>query len=253
MNPSRKPQLVTALKEYKISKIACGSSHSIAYAQGSPTTTTEFSPVSFMIAQDPLGASMLSSKLQEDSKDSIEQKRPSLTRIIVSMNTSSKCQEALGHVLTALQIAYARETIVNALSGVVLASVKDREAAESGETHSVEITGGVPLTRDSTSSDDSFGREKNTQLSSLSELEEFTHLLTVEDARVIVDLLKLAVAGRVGENGKETLSVILNAMGKASPEVSQLAHLFTRKRINVYFCVLYVNTFTTLYLSSSFF
>ncbi len=219
-NIIRKPQIVNALKDYKITKIACGSSHSVAYSQGTPTSTTEFSPVSFIIPQDPLGATMLSSKLQEDSKDSFEQKRPSLTRIIVSMNTNSKCQEALGHVLTALQIAYARETIVNALSGVVLASVKDRDAHSGGTcTTAIEITGGVPLP--STGNDDRSDSEDEVAIrSSVSELEEFTHLLTVEDARVIVDLLKLAVAGRVGENGKETLSIVLNAMGKASPEVS---------------------------------
>ncbi len=159
---------------------------------------------------------MLSTKLQEDLKEGTDVKRPSLTRIIVSMNSNSKCQEALGHVLTALQIAYARETIVNALSGVVFAS--DREA-HSGNTAAIEITGGVPLaspSRDDEQNSDGEGEP----MSLVSELEEFTHLLTVEDARVIVDLLKLAVAGRVGENGKETLSIVLNAMGKASPEVS---------------------------------
>ena len=52
-----------------------------------------------------------------------------------------------------------------------------------------------------------------------SELDNFTQLLTVEDARVMVDLLKLAVANRVGEKGKETLAAVLTAMGKASPLV----------------------------------
>ena len=36
----------------------------------------------------------------------------------------------------------------------------------------------------------------------------------------MVDLLKLAVANRVGEKGRETLAAVLTAMGKASPEVS---------------------------------
>lgn len=165
---------------------------------------------------------MLSSKLQEESKESLDQKRPSLTRIIVSMNSTCKCQEALGHVLTALQIAYARETIVNALSGVVLASMKDRDA-QSSSTSGIKITGGVPLPADLVSEEGETldgGDDEGMKRSLVSELEEFTHLLTVEDARVIVDLLKLAVAGRVGENGKETLSIVLNAMGKASPEVS---------------------------------
>ena len=49
---------------------------------------------------------------------------------------------------------------------------------------------------------------------------DFTSMLTVEDARVMVDLLKLAVANRVGEKGRENLAAILTAMAKANPIVS---------------------------------
>ena len=51
-------------------------------------------------------------------------------------------------------------------------------------------------------------------------LDSFTIHLTAEDARVMVDLLKLAVAGRVGERGKETLAAVLTSMAKANPTVS---------------------------------
>lgn len=51
------------------------------------------------------------------------------------------------------------------------------------------------------------------------EQDDFTSVLTVEDARVLVDLLKLAVANRVGEKGRETLGTVLTAMGKANQEV----------------------------------
>ena len=54
---------------------------------------------------------------------------------------------------------------------------------------------------------------------SSSGLDEFTSLLTVEDARLLVNLLKLAVAGRAGERGQETLAAVLLAMGRAKPEV----------------------------------
>ena len=50
-------------------------------------------------------------------------------------------------------------------------------------------------------------------------LDDFTSKLTADDARVLVDLLKLAVAGRAGEKGKDTLSDILTALGKAYPQV----------------------------------
>ena len=55
---------------------------------------------------------------------------------------------------------------------------------------------------------------------SSSGLDEFTGLLTVEDARLLVNLLKLAVAGRAGERGQETLAAVLLAMSRAKPEVS---------------------------------
>ena len=51
------------------------------------------------------------------------------------------------------------------------------------------------------------------------DLDNFTHLLTAEDARVMVDLLKLAVAKRVGERGKETMAAVLTTMAKTNKEV----------------------------------
>ena len=165
-----------------------------------------------------MGTSLLSGKVTDDGKDSLEQTRPSLTRIIVSINTHTKCQLALGHVLTALQIAYARDTIVNALSGVVLTSVQEKDT-QSDSTTSVD---GIPLS--SLTPDDGIIDPTVQAKSVVSQLEEFTQFLTAEDARVMVDLLKLAVSGRVGEKGKETLSAILTALGEASPEVSIIVH-----------------------------
>ena len=46
-------------------------------------------------------------------------------------------------------------------------------------------------------------------------------MLSVADARLLVNLLKLAVSGRAGEQGQETLAAVLMAMGKANQEVRQ--------------------------------
>ena len=51
------------------------------------------------------------------------------------------------------------------------------------------------------------------------DLDEFTRTLTADDARVLVDLLKLAVAGRAGGGGKEALSQVLTALSKTYPQV----------------------------------
>ena len=105
---NHKPQLITALKEHHITKIACGSSHCVAFAAGTPATTGEFSPVSFPASQDALGSSLLGGRTEEGGGEEEESKRPSLTKIVLSLATPAKQQEALGHMQTALQIAYAR-------------------------------------------------------------------------------------------------------------------------------------------------
>ena len=51
------------------------------------------------------------------------------------------------------------------------------------------------------------------------DLDEFTQKLSADDARVLVDLLKLAVANRSGERGREALSHVLTALGKTYPQV----------------------------------
>ena len=52
-------------------------------------------------------------------------------------------------------------------------------------------------------------------------LDEFTSRLTVEDARILVELLKLSVARRFA-GGKKTLAYVLTALARASPQVSML-------------------------------
>jgi E3 ubiquitin-protein ligase HERC2 len=216
---NKKPQILSTLRGQRIFKISCGSSHSIAFAQGAPSTAIKFSAISFANSKDPLGSAALNGKTSESPKELYDTKRPSLTKIITSLKMNSKRQEALGHVLTTLQIAYARDTIVNALSSVVgstpTASGSTGSAGGTGSSsNDIELTAGVPIVSGE-------HKEWNEQ-QELTSLDEYTTLLTVEDARVLVDLLKLAVSGRVGEKGKETLSVILTAIGKANSEVSSM-------------------------------
>jgi E3 ubiquitin-protein ligase HERC2 len=50
-------------------------------------------------------------------------------------------------------------------------------------------------------------------------LDEFTGILGREDARLLVELLKLAVATRAGECGKDVLSRVLRALAQGRSEV----------------------------------
>ena len=237
---SRKPQLVSSLKDHHITKIACGSSHSIAFTSGMPASTVDFTPISFPIPQDPLGTSLTSSRSVEDGHHlTLEVKRPSLTRIILSLQTPLKQQEALAHVLTALQIAYARDAIVNSLGGIAsnvlrgggegedlselqAASTPDAASSSFGPSQALLLAGGAGGGGSAEMTPESGGARK--RLGSLvggAGLVDLTGVLSVEDARVLVDLLKLAVANRVGEKGRETLGTVLTAMGKANPEVCE--------------------------------
>lgn len=53
-------------------------------------------------------------------------------------------------------------------------------------------------------------------------LDEFTSALTEDDARVLVDLLKLAVANRVCASAKETISSVLIALGKVNSSIGSM-------------------------------
>ena len=71
---------------------------------GAPPTSGEFNPISFQTTQDPLGTSLTSSKSSDDYSEGEDKKRPSLTKIVLSLTTPAKQQESLSHIQTALQV-----------------------------------------------------------------------------------------------------------------------------------------------------
>lgn len=60
---NRKPTLVHGLEGQKITRVACGSSHSVAWTTVDVATPSVHEPVLFQTARDPLGASYLGNKL----------------------------------------------------------------------------------------------------------------------------------------------------------------------------------------------
>ena len=53
-------------------------------------------------------------------------------------------------------------------------------------------------------------------------VDEFTKLLCPDDARMLVDLLKLAVAGRCSDRSRESLSAVLSALGATSTSIGDM-------------------------------
>ncbi|XP_021378315.1 E3 ubiquitin-protein ligase HERC2-like isoform X2 [Mizuhopecten yessoensis] len=159
---NRKPALVHGLEGYKITRVACGSSHSISWATTDLSTPTSHEPVLFSSSRDPLGASLLgmNESVADDAHPSAPAPstpttkviRPSLAKIILSQETDLAKQQALGHVLTALQITYARDTIVNSLAKEQLAmpistdlKMSTMSTSMTASTHqATDLTNGQP-------------------------------------------------------------------------------------------------------------
>jgi len=218
------------LEGHKITRVACGSSHSIAWAESDLPIPIIHEPVIFSIARDPLGASSVTTSPSQErlvsmttespnNETSSKRHRPSLAKIVLSLNTNYERQQSLSHILTSLQIIYARDSVVGALmdSKVFLSTetkTSPRDEASSDQVeHSLMTEIGL---EDITLSVEDKPPEKLV----IDGLDEFTGILECEDARLLVELLKLAVASRAGECGKEVLSRVLKALAQGRSEVS---------------------------------
>lgn len=58
-NVNKRPCLVQGLESYKITKVACGSSHSIAWATTDIVSPMSHDPVLFQLDKDPMGSLLL--------------------------------------------------------------------------------------------------------------------------------------------------------------------------------------------------
>ncbi|XP_062251671.1 LOW QUALITY PROTEIN: E3 ubiquitin-protein ligase HERC2 [Platichthys flesus] len=121
---NRKPTLVQGLEGQKITRVACGSSHSVSWTTVDVTTPSVHEPVLFQTARDSLGASYLGVQSDIDSsavnnkmsgQSNVKSNRPSLAKILLSLDGNPAKQQGLSHVLSALQIMYARDAVVDAL------------------------------------------------------------------------------------------------------------------------------------------
>ncbi|KAG8176599.1 hypothetical protein JTE90_026848 [Oedothorax gibbosus] len=287
---NRKPALVQGLEDVKVTRVACGSSHSIAWTTVEVQSPRLHDPVLFHVPRDSLGALTLSkndASMQDELEPTTNNKvcftypkqaaRPSLTKTVLSSVSDQARQQALQSILQSLQIHLAREAVVSAfiphtdVSDEMALSInkessptlKQDEATsfvDSGK-HSLgrKIKSAsfvkVPkspsddeanLTRDlfsmnSLSSSGSLSSKMSPTAASVLaatfssceqvcsiadasdiDVDEFSNLLTSDDARVLVDLLKLAVAGRMSEKAKDIISSVLTNLSKTNPHVGEM-------------------------------
>ncbi|XP_034934449.1 E3 ubiquitin-protein ligase HERC2 [Chelonus insularis] len=284
---NRKPSLVHGLDDIKINRVACGSSHSVAWILTNQPSPNNQDPVTFPTAKDPLGQASLGFIETSESTTATPDKsaRPSLSSIILSLESNVAKQQALQHVINALYIIQARAAIVTSLrshttltsaekspqpdspsEGTMSSSVGHTvyqnvgEIAQGGgeapaNASEVSTLGGSPRatpaledfpvsifpSMSSSASLSSRASKMSTSAMSViaatltsnaqvvgeggtieNGLDEFTSTLTEDDARMLVDLLKLAVANRVNDGAKEIISSVLISLAKSNSHIKNM-------------------------------
>lgn len=99
-----------------INRVACGSSHSIAWTIPDVPVLSKQEPVIFPLQKDPLGSSLLG--LYDDEKPikpHVSKESMTLSSIVMSLDSSTSKQQALQHILNAMYVHQLRQSIVKSL------------------------------------------------------------------------------------------------------------------------------------------
>ncbi|KAI8124136.1 putative E3 ubiquitin-protein ligase HERC2 [Lucilia cuprina] len=137
---NKKPALVIGLDSVFVNRVACGSSHSIAWGlPQSPSEDEKKGPVPFATTKDPLGGTSLgiydaepvttttSSAISSTTKNSV---KVSLSETLLNLETNGARQTALNYVLNAMSILQARQLIVAALTSHSKVNLNERVSSE---------------------------------------------------------------------------------------------------------------------------
>ncbi|XP_017066913.1 probable E3 ubiquitin-protein ligase HERC2 [Drosophila eugracilis] len=143
---NKKPALVIGLDAVFVNRVACGSSHSIAWGLPNASLDEEKrGPVPFGSTRDPLGGSSLgiyeAETVQTLKQESKPMNQSSLSESL-ALETPAARQAALGHVLRAMSILQARQLIVAALTSHSKVNYKERGVAGSEEE---QLAGGTMM------------------------------------------------------------------------------------------------------------
>lgn len=121
---NKKPTLVCGLDGVCVNRVACGSSHSIAWSlPDSEADLDKKEAVPFTVPKDPLGGHSLGMYSSEDqttsspaSRAKSKQPRQTLSEVVLSLESTTALQAALMHILNAIKILQARSCIIAALT-----------------------------------------------------------------------------------------------------------------------------------------
>ncbi|CAH0390181.1 unnamed protein product [Bemisia tabaci] len=260
---NRRPAPIEGFGDVHINRVACGSSHSIAWNVVDEPTTALLEPVPFESAKDSLGAFYVQ-KQQKPKQNEANAENKLLIDSVLNLEVISTKQLALQHLVNGLCIMYARDIVVAALSNQVISDFQIKSPESSsivglGQNVEIPSDGGEALAsadgvmlslqpilespdtiQYSFSSSTSLSSRISTAVSvtamtmknQILDLEadkscnqpvcEIVHSLSLNDARMLVDLLKLAIVDRAGKDSKETITKVLISLALSFSHVASM-------------------------------
>ncbi|XP_068628740.1 probable E3 ubiquitin-protein ligase HERC2 [Battus philenor] len=252
---NRRPALVTGVEG--VQRAAAGSSHSAAWALRPPAHPVPSmqlpAPLPFPTLKDPLGANSLGLYSEESVTEEPHGPRPSLASAALALEPPVAVQHALSLTLLALHITQARSLLVEALRAheacsTVPVSVGLDTEEDDAETDARTGGGEAPADRTTLPSgassplSGSISSRHSAVMSSSAvsvaaatmtvqqaeapklALDDFTSQLGESDARALVDMLKLAAAGRVPDanTAVKVITDVLMALCASKPAVADM-------------------------------
>ncbi|XP_019845780.2 probable E3 ubiquitin-protein ligase HERC2 [Bactrocera dorsalis] len=136
---NKKPALVIGLDSVFVNRVACGSSHAVAWGlPQSPSEDEKKGPVPFATSKDPLGGSSLgiydTDTHLNTPTTTTNMSKPtskfSLSETLLSLETDGARQTALNYVLNAMSILQARQLIVAALTSHSKVNLHEKSSSE---------------------------------------------------------------------------------------------------------------------------
>ncbi|XP_048005438.1 probable E3 ubiquitin-protein ligase HERC2 [Leguminivora glycinivorella] len=252
---NRRPALVAGVEG--VQRAAAGSSHSAAWSLRPPVTDQRApvqEPLVFPVLRDPLGATALGLYSEETMVEERQEPIPSLAAAALALEPPVAVQHALSLILLGLHITQARSLLVEALraheacatGAPVVAGVDiededndtdartgggeapaDRTTLQSGA--SSPLSGSISSRHSAVMSSSAVSVAAATMTVQQAEapkmaLDDFTSQLGETDARALVDLLKLASAGRIPDanNAVKTITDVLMALCAHKPAVADM-------------------------------
>ena len=207
------PAKVSGLDGHKITRVACGSSHSIAWAELNVAPQILFDPVEVVGTKDPLGSAYVTNdferiRTKETVGQHLRRQRSSLSRDVLQLRTDEEKQIALNLILGSIRICYARDTLITLLSDLSFTSACHLlPGSFSKDPHLVDCNSKKSLSSCDTKKDN---RPKEPFVLSLSKV------------RLLISLLKLGFEGRLQEQQCEQLCLILIQAAKKDKEVGSI-------------------------------